>query len=145
MATLRRRIEVEASPSVTEATWSHFIREVRHGQHHLACDDLVCVDAVQTGMITFAPGDGARTVVEFAFESDGESQPAAEIVEQNMSRDLVVFKDYVERGGGAYGKSTPSELREMQGREERKRHERHRDHLAKGYEDASNKADMFPA
>jgi hypothetical protein len=145
MATLRRRIEVEASPSVTEATWSHFIQAVRRGQGHLSCDDLVCVDAIRTGMITFAPGDGAHTVVEFAFETDGDSQPAVEIVEQNMARDLVVFKDYVERGGSQYGKATDNELRELQGREERKRHERHQDHISKGYEDASNKADMYPA
>lgn len=145
MATLRRRIEVEAPPSVTEATWSHFIDAVRHGQHRLTCDDLVCVDAIRTGMISFAPGDGAHTVVEFAYETDGETQPAAEIMEQDMARDLVVFKDYVERGGNDYGKATSNELREMQGREERKRHQRHSDHIAKGYEDASNKADMYPA
>jgi hypothetical protein len=144
MATLRRQIHVEASPAVTEASWPQFVHAVRHGQHRLACDDLVCVDAIKSGMITFVPGDGAHTVVEFAFETDGEGQPAAEVVEQNMARDLVVFKDYVERGGSDYGKATPSERREMQGREERKNHERHRDHLAKGYEDASNKADMYP-
>ena len=144
MATLRRRIEVEAPLSRTQATWSHFVNAVRHGQHHLACDDLVCVDAVQTGMITFAPGDGGHTVVEFTFETDEEAQPAPEVVEQNMARDLVVFKDYVERGGGDYGRATPGELREMQAREERKRHERHADHLAKGYEDSATKADMYP-
>lgn len=144
MATLRRHIEVEATPSVTQATWSHFLHAVRSGRHHLACDDLVCVDAVQTGTITFAPGDGANTVVELAFEADGQGQPAPEIVSQNMIHDLLVFKDYVERGGSDYGKATAHELREMQGRDERKRHERHADHLAKGYEDAATKADMYP-
>jgi hypothetical protein len=144
MATLRRHIEVEAPPSVTEAAWSHFIRAVRHGRHHLACDDLVCVDAVQSGLVSFVPTTGAHTVVEFAFATDGEGQPAPEIVAQNMARDLVVFKDYVERGGNDYGRATANELREMGGREERKRHERHADHLAKGYEDAAIKADMYP-
>lgn len=145
MATLRRRIEVEAPPSVTEATWSHFVRSVHHGQHHLACDELVCIDAVQAGMVSFAPGEGAHTIVEFAFETDGAGQPSPDIVEQNMARDLVVFKDYVERGGHDYGKPTANELREMKSREERRRHERPSDHLAKGYEDAATKADMFPA
>ena len=144
MATLRRRIEVETSPSRTEATWSHFVRAVRRGQHHLSCDDLVCIDAVQAGMITFAPGGDGRTVVEFTLETDGDGQPSPDIMEQHMARDLVVFKDYVERGGGDYGKATPGELRERQSREERKRHERHADHLAKGYEDAATKADMYP-
>ncbi len=144
MATLRRRIEVEAPPSRTEATWGHFVRAVRHGQHHLACDELVCIDAVQTGAITFAPGSGGHTVVEFTLETAGDGQPDADLVEQDMARDLVVFKDYVERGGQDYGRATPGELREMQSREEHRRHERHADHLAKGYEDAANKADMYP-
>jgi hypothetical protein len=145
MATLRRHIEVEAPPSATQTTWSHFISAVRHGRLRLACDDLVCVDAVQAGMVTFAAGDDGRTVVEFTFETDDDQQPSPEIVEQNMARDLVVFKDYVERGGIEYGTATDSELRELQTREERKRHERPRDHLSRGYEDASNKADMYPA
>jgi hypothetical protein len=146
MATLCRHIEVEAPPSVTESTWSHFVTSVRNGRLHLACDELVCVDAVKTGMVTFSPIEQAGTMVEFTFEMDGngETMPDPDVVGQNMARDLVVFKDYVERGG-EYGRPTANELREMNGREERSRHEAHRDHISRGYEDASNKADMYPA
>jgi len=144
MATLRRRIEVAAPPSKTAADWSHFVRAVHHGQHRLSCDELLCIDAVQAGTVTFAPGHGTGTVVEFALETDGDGRPSPDIVAQDMIHDLLVFKDYVERGGNDYGRATANELREMQGREERRRHERHPDHQARGYEAAAAKADMYP-
>ena len=143
MAAVRRQIEVEAPPSVTEATWDHFISSVRNGHQRLACDELICVDAVKAGMISFTAVPGAKTRVEFSFEMDGNTTPSRQLLEQNMTRDLMTFKDYVERGGHEYGKPTASERREMQGREERSRHERHPDHAARGYEAASNK-DMWP-
>ena len=141
--TLRRQIEVEAPPSVTEATWGHFISSVRNGHQRLTCDDLVCVDAVRAGMITFTSAPEARTRVEFAIELDGAANPSPQQMEQNMMRDLVTFRDYVERGGNEFGKPTASERRELQGREERSRHERHPDHQARGYESLSNK-DLWP-
>jgi hypothetical protein len=143
MSELRRQILVEAAPSVTEAAWSHFIRWIISGHQRLACDELACVDAVRVGLISFEPAAGGWTTVVFTVDTNGDDTVPPQVLEQNMARDLVVFKDYVERGDDSVGKSTPSERRERQGREERKRHEPHADHLARGYEAASNK-DMWP-
>ena len=143
MSEVRRQILVEAAPSVTASTWSHFIQWILSGHQRLACDELACVDAVRIGMISFEPADSGFTTVVFRVDTDGDDTVSPQVLEQNMARDLVVFKDYIERGDAFLGKGTPSELRERQDREERKRHERHADHQARGYESASNK-DMWP-
>ena len=100
MSTVSRHIEVHAPPSVALATWSHFVRWVMNGRQRLACDELACVDAVRAGLVSFEPVDaGSRTDVIFNLECDEENGPSREVLEQNVARDLVVFKDYIERGG----------------------------------------------
>jgi hypothetical protein len=124
MSTVRRHIEVEASPSVALATWSHFVRWVMTGHQRLACDELACVDAVRAGLVTFEPVDGgARTSVVFTVDSDDENGPPRSVLEQNVARDLVVFKDYVERGGNQVGRPTGAEKQAMAEDEERHTHQ----------------------
>ena len=143
MSKIRRQITVEAAPSVAEAAWPHFVHSILSGHQRLACDELACVDAVHAGLVGFEPAAEGMTTVVFSLDTNGDDTVSPQVLEQNVDRDLVVFKDYVEGGGGPAGKRTASERREMQDREERKRHEPHADHVARGYEAASNK-DMWP-
>jgi hypothetical protein len=123
MSTVQRHIEVDASPSVTLATWSHFVRWIMTGHQRLACDELACVDAVRAGLVSFEPlDDGARTTVLFTIDCDDENGPSQAVLEQNVARDLVVFKDYIERGGNQVGKPTRAEKKAMSDDEERRGH-----------------------
>lgn len=143
MSPVSRHIEVEAPPSVTEATWSHFIRWVMSGHQRLACDELACVDAVRAGLVSFAAAPGGRTTVEFALDLDGDGTISPQLLEQNIERDLVVFKDYVERSGNQAGKPTAEERVEMVEHEARERHEPVRTHIA-GEDEPLSYTDTFP-
>ena len=143
MSEVCRQITVEAAPPVAEAAWPHFVHSVLSGHQRLACDELACVDSVHAGLVSFEPAADGMTTVVFSLDTNGDDTVSPQVLEQNVTRDLVVFKDYVERGGASAGKPTASERREMQDREERKRHEPHADHVSRGYEAASNK-DMWP-
>jgi hypothetical protein len=143
MSEVRRQITVRAAPSVAEAAWPHFVHSVLSGHQRLACDELACVDAVHAGLISFEPAADGTTTVVFSLDTHGDDTVSPQTLEQNVTRDLVVFKDYLEAGGGKGGKLTASERRETQDREERKRHEPHADHTSRGYEAAANK-DMWP-
>ncbi len=124
MSTVSRHIEVLAPPSVALATWSHFVRSVMNGRQRLACDELACVDAVRAGLVSFEPvNSGSRTDVIFSVECDEENGPSREVLEQNVARDLVVFKDYIERGGNQVGKPTRDEEQAMAEDEERRSHQ----------------------
>ena len=124
MPTVRRHIEVEAPPSVVLATWSHFVRFVMNGQQRLACDELACVDAVRAGLVNFeSVRGGSRTDVIFELDCDEENGPSREVLEQNVARDLVLFKDYMERGGNQVGKPTKAEKQAMLEDEERHTHQ----------------------
>ena len=129
MSTVRRHIEVEASPSVALATWSHFARWIMTGHQRLACDELACVDAVRAGLVAFEPADGGRTNVIFNLDYDEENGPSRAVLEQNVARDLVVFKDYIERGGNQVGKPTRAEKQAMVEDEERHNHEQLHRHI----------------
>jgi len=123
MSTVRRHIEVAAPPSVALATWSHFARWIMSGHQRLACDELACVDAVRAGVVAFEPAEGGRTTVVFNLECDEENGPSRAVLEQNVARDLVVFKDYIERGGNQVGKPTRAEKQAMVEDQERHSHE----------------------
>jgi hypothetical protein len=99
MATIRREIEVQASPRDVSATWDRFIRRTVSDQYKLACDESACVNAVESGTVAFAPVDNGATRVVFQLElPDDESElPRAELA-QHMTHDLIAFKDYVTRG-----------------------------------------------
>jgi hypothetical protein len=144
MSTVHRHIEVDAPPSVTQATWPHFASWVMTGHQRLACDELACVDAVRVGLVSFEPvGDGSRTTVGFTVERDEGEGPAREILEQNVARDLVLFKDYVEREGGRRGKPTAAGKKALIEDEERHTHEPLRRHIAAEDEPVSY-VDHFP-
>lgn len=109
MSTIRREIEVEGAPSVVGATWEHFVTAVLSGPRRLACDDYVCVDAVKTGKVSFQPAPDGNTVVTFAVPDQSDVPP--QDLEHRLSRDLVVFKDYVERVAPMVGRLAPGEVK----------------------------------
>lgn len=124
MSSVRRHIEVEAPPSVALATWSHFVRWIMNGHQHLACDELACVDAVRAGLVSFEPVKaGSRTNVIFDLDCDDENGPSRAVLEQNVARDLAIFKDYVERGGNQVGRPTRAEKQAIAEDEERHSHQ----------------------
>ena len=145
MSTVSRHIEVHAPPSVALATWSHFVRSVMNGRQRLACDELACVDAVRAGLVSFEPVNaGSRTDVIFNLECDEENGPSREVLEQNVARDLVVFKDYIERGGNQVGKPTRDEEQAMA--EDDERHSHQQLHRRIGAEnEAVSYQDHFPS
>ena len=109
MGSIRREIRVGASPAEVEATWDHFIKWILNGGRRLVCDEFACVSAVQSGNVTFEPDD-AGTRVAFQLEvADDEPAPSREDLERHITHDLLVFKDYIERGGMAAGKPTSVE------------------------------------
>jgi hypothetical protein len=134
MSTVRRHIEVEAPPSVALATWSHFARWIMSGHQRLACDELACVDAVRAGLVAFEPvNGGSRTDVIFSLDCDEENGPSRAVLEQNLTSDLLVFKDYIERGGDQVGKHTAADREAMIEDEERASHKQVHRHI--GVED----------
>ncbi len=56
----------------------------------------------------FDPAPSGATLVVFSLESTEEG-PSPELLERQIGHDLVIFKDYVERGGMASGVPTPEE------------------------------------
>ena len=144
MSTVRRHIEVAAPPSVALATWSHFTRSVMNGHQRLACDELACVDAVRAGLVAFEPADSGRTNVIFNLDYDEENGPSRAVLEQNVARDLVIFKDYIERGGNQVGRPTRAEEQAMV--EDQERHSHEQLHRRIGAEDeAVSYQDHFPS
>ena len=93
------------------------------GHQRLACDELACVDAVRAGLVSFEPVAGGRTNVSFNIDCDEECGPLREALDQNVARDLVVFKDYIERGDNWVGKPTMAERQAMIEHQERRAHE----------------------
>jgi hypothetical protein len=122
VSTIRHQIAVHAPPSETSASWSHFIDAVITGSQRLACDQLACVDAAHRGMVSFTPAGHGHTTVVFRLEAGG-SGPSPAILEQLVTRDLVLFKDYVERGGHEAGRPTPAEKKALLDDEGRRRHQ----------------------
>jgi hypothetical protein len=145
MPTVSRHIEVHAPPSVALATWSHFVRSVMNGRQRLACDELACVDAVRAGVVAFEPVDGGGgTTVTFNIDCEEECGPLRDVLEQNVARDLVVFKDYIERGDNWVGKPTRAEKQAMIEDQERHSHEQLHRHIAAENEPVSYQ-DHFPS
>jgi hypothetical protein len=121
MATISREIEIDGVPSAVAPTWQHFIDSVLTGKQKLACSEVACVDAVQLGLVTFKPAPGGRTVVSFnlTVPSDAEG-PTEDDFALLVARDLVVFKDYVERGGHGVGQPATAEKKAMAGDDRRR-------------------------
>ena len=108
MATIHQQIEVAADPDSVRSTWSHYIQWTHTGPGHLLCDELACVDAVRSGLVTFAPAANGRTTVTFRMEEIADGPAPAEL-KRRLAHDLVAFKDYVERSGLVKRKPTESE------------------------------------
>lgn len=109
MSSIRCEIDVEAPLAEVQATWEHFVRWILNGSRRLVCDEFACVSAVQSGNVAFEP-DGDRTTVVFRLEVPGDGPaPSRDELEQHVIHDLLVFKDYLERGGMAAGKPTSVE------------------------------------
>lgn len=99
MATIQeQQIEVAADPTLVRSSWGRFIEWARTGPSRLACDEIACVDAVRAGRVDFQPtASGSTSVVFLVVDTLGGSSP--EELRRQLSHDLVVFKDYVERSG----------------------------------------------
>ena len=114
------------------------------GHQRLTCDELACVDAVRAGLVAFEPVDGGgRTTVIFNVDCDEECGPLREVLEQNVARDLVVFKDYIERGDNWVGKPTRAEKQAIIEVQERHSHEQLHRHIGAEHEPVSYQ-DHFP-
>lgn len=108
MATIHQQIEVAAEPDFVRSSWKRFIQWTHTGPGHLLCDELACVDAVRSGLVTFAPSADGRTTVIFRIEEIADG-PSPEDLKHRLGHDLVAFKDYVERSGLVKGKPTETE------------------------------------
>jgi hypothetical protein len=108
MATIHQQIEVAADPDFVRSTWTHYIQWTHTGPGHLLCDELACVDAVRSGLVTFAPAANGRTTVVFRMDEIADG-PSPEELKRRLGHDLVAFKDYVERSGLVKRKPTESE------------------------------------
>jgi len=108
VASIEQQIEVAADLALVRSTWSRFIEWAHTGPGHLVCDDLACVDAVRSGLVDFAPAAGGRTTVVFRMDEVGNG-PSPDEIKRRLGRDLVVFKDYVERSGLVDRKPTVAE------------------------------------
>ncbi|MFA4966385.1 MAG: hypothetical protein WC709_12250 [Thermoleophilia bacterium] len=142
MPPVRRQIEVHAPPSAVAAQWSHFVDAALTGSQKLACDELACVDAVHSGLVSFEPAGGGQTTVVFDVAADGAGPPP-EVVEQRVTRDLVVFKDYVERGGNQVGRPTRAEKKAMLDDADRHGHRQPQARISEQGETAAY-VDQFP-
>jgi hypothetical protein len=129
MVTISREIRVQAPPPESNAAWDEFIRRALGGRSKLACDELVCVNAVENGSVAFAPSEGGATRVMFRLDiPDGEpALPEAELA-HHMTHDLILFKDFVEQGSRGAGQPTAEEVaaleRESDARGDKPRHVR---------------------
>jgi hypothetical protein len=108
MATIHQQIEVAAEPDLVSTAWDRFIHWVHTGPGHLACTELACVDAVRSGLVRFAPVKNGRTTVIFTMD-ESPGGPSSEELKRQLGRDLITFKDYVERSGLLKKKPTETE------------------------------------
>jgi hypothetical protein len=129
MATISREIRVQAQPQESDAAWQEFVRRALSGQSKLACDELVCVNAVENGSVAFAPSEGGATRVTFRLDipDDEPELPEAELA-RKMTHDLILFKDFVEQGRRGAGRPTAEEVaaleRDADARGDKPRHVR---------------------
>ena len=102
---ISREIRVAAPLADVSARWKHFIDWVLVGCSRMVCDELACLNAVDTGKVTFSPDGGEATRVVFTLEvPDDVSDARRTEVQHHIDHDLVAFKDYIERpetSGGA--------------------------------------------
>jgi hypothetical protein len=96
MSAICQSIEVAAPVDHVRAAWPHFLQWVLVGSRRFSCSELLCVNAVDSGAVSFQP-DGDNATVTFALEEGGD---LGGVQEEQLSRDLwhdlMLFKQYVE-------------------------------------------------
>ncbi len=123
MKTTVQTLEVAAPAPVVSASWQSFMEWVLVGDRRLACDRLMCVDAVAAGMVRFEPAGDDRTLVSFEVpvdggptDGDGRSDGLRTAIDDRLRLDLLRFRDYVEnsdrlRRAGPVGRDAVTEPR----------------------------------
>lgn len=99
MASMRSAIVVPAPRAEAASAWLSFIDSVLVGRRRLACDELLCVDPADSGIVGFDDLGGGRTRVSVTVPV-AEELGAAErdLLERKAGHDLVLFWDYVQSG-----------------------------------------------
>ncbi len=101
MDSLVERIELDAAPAVAAAAWPRFVEWVLVGPQKLACGPLACMDPVGVGLVHFEPqpSGGVTVAVQLpAIDGLREDEVQETALRQDVRHDLLLFKDYVERG-----------------------------------------------
>jgi hypothetical protein len=99
MKTIVQTLEVAAPAPVVSDSWKSFMEWVLVGDRRLACDQLMCVDAVAAGMVRFEPAGDDRTLVSFEVPVDGgptDGDGLRTAIDDRLRLDLLRFRDYVE-------------------------------------------------
>jgi len=116
MKTIVQTLEVAAPAPQVGGSWQSFMEWVIVGDRRLACDQLMCVDAVAAGMVRFEPAGDDSTLVSFEVpadsgpnDADGGSDRLRTAIADRLRLDLLRFKDYVEstdhrRRAGPFGR-----------------------------------------
>lgn len=99
MAGVRRSIEVPGARSEVAAAWATFVEAILVGRRRLACDESLCVDPAVAELVGFEALDEAHTRVTVTIPA-GDDMSVADpgLVDCKVSRDLLLFLDYVESG-----------------------------------------------
>jgi hypothetical protein len=99
MATISKSIDVPGVRSEVADAWTRFIESVLVGSRRLACDELACVDPLNTELVGFEDLGGGRTRVNVTLPIPGDtSDGVADLLSHKASHDLVLFWDYIETG-----------------------------------------------
>lgn len=96
MTALRRETIVAAPLETVDTSWPHFVQWVLTGHAKLACDEVVCVNVLQSGTPRFRRHGPQSTRVAFDHDLD-ELPRAPKETERVLTHGLLAFKDYNER------------------------------------------------
>ncbi len=114
------------------------------GKQKLSCSEVVCIDAVQLGLVTFRPSPGGGTIVAFKLTvPSDDGSPSEDEFALLVARDLVVFKDHVERGGYEVGRAVATEKAALAGDDRRRGPRTARDSVGADARTAAYR-DQFP-
>jgi hypothetical protein len=97
MSVIRQSVEIAAPVDEVRAAWPRFLEWVLAGSRRFSCSELACVDAVDTGAVSFDGGD-TTTIVTFALDREGDAAllPEAQLT-RDLRHDLDLFKRYYEQ------------------------------------------------
>jgi hypothetical protein len=96
LSAIHQSIEIAAPVADVRAAWPRFLEWVLAGSRRFSCGQLACVDAVDSGAVSFE-GDSSTTRVTFVLDREGA---AGLLPEEQLTRDLRhdldLFKRYYE-------------------------------------------------